>query len=118
MTIKDKIIMAILTILTLGIYPLVVFNRKATSTPKKELSVNDKITVNSSALILALGGEANMSSTEYTHTKVKIFIKDKTKVNVEKVRAVKGVSGVFASSHYVTIIVGNQAKNLAELITK
>lgn len=115
MTIKEKLILVSLSIITLGIYPLVVFNKKHNNT-KDQLSVADKVTVNVEKLVEAFGGKDNIIGSEYTHTKIKVFIKDRTKVDIENVKNIKNISGVFASSKDITIIVGNQAKALAELI--
>lgn len=114
MTFKDKLILILLTIITLGIYLIVIYKRKPKA-KADELSSADKVSLNIDKLKELLGGD-NVSGSEYTHTKVKIFIKDRNKVNVEELQKLKGISGVFATTKYVTIIVGNQAKKVAELI--
>ena len=115
MTFKDKLILFTLSILTLGIYPIIVFNKKHSSTPN-QLSSATKVTVDTKSLIEQLGGEKNIAGAEYTQTKVKIFIKDRQVVNVEKIQDIKNISGVFATTKYITIIVGKQAKELAAML--
>lgn len=115
MTFKDKLILIILSILTLGIYPLVIFNKKDKAV-KNELSVDKKVTVNVSSLLTNLGGKDNIAGCEFTHTKVKIFIKDRSKVEVENIQNIKNITGVFATSKHITIIVGKQAKELAAML--
>lgn len=111
MTFKDKLILIILSIITLGIYPIVLFKKKNHSV-KDELSTS-KVVTDIKKLQEFLGGKDNVVGTEYSHTKIKIYVKDKTKVNIENIQSLKGISGVFASSKSVTIIVGKQAKDLA-----
>lgn len=111
MTFKDKLILVLLTIITLGIYLIVIYKKKPKSTAN-ELSIADKVTVDLDKL-KSLLGEGNIAGSEYTHTKVKIWFHDKSKVNVEEIQKLKGISGVFATTKYITIIVGNQAKKIA-----
>ena len=115
MTGKDKIIYILLVIITLGIY-LVVIRKKKNNSPNGELSLSSKITVNLDKLRDLLGGKNNIAGSEYTHTKVKIYVNDRNKTNIEAIKSLKGISGIFAGSKYITIIVGNQAKQLSETI--
>lgn len=114
MTFKDKLLLILLTIFTLGIYLIVIYKNKS-KPESSELSRSEKVTVDIDKL-KSLLGEDNIVGSEFTHTKVKIFIKDKSKVNVNEIQNLKGISGVFASSKYITIIVGNQAKKIATLL--
>ena len=113
MTFKDRTILILLSIITLGIYPAVIYSKKSNK-KNTELSVEDKVSVNTTKLIELLGGEENLNGVEYTNTKVKIFFKSKEKVDVESIQNLKNISGVFASSKYITVIVGKQAKALSE----
>lgn len=113
MTLKDKIIFLILTILTLGIYPVLVF-RKKINTTSSELSSSEKFSVDLNKLKSKLGGVENIIEVEYTHTKIKIFFDNKALVDVEALSRLKGVSGVFATSKFVSLIVGNTAKTIAQ----
>ena len=113
MTFKDKLLFTLLTIITIGIYPIVVFNKKHNK-KENELTTENKVSVDVKKLIELLGSEENISIIEYTHTKVKIFFKEREKVNVESIQKMKGISGIYATSKFVTIIVGPSAKKLAE----
>ena len=104
---KNKFLYILLSILTLGLLPIFV--------NKSAKSEKVKVTVNATKLKTLLGKD-NVSGVEYTPTKVKIFIKDKGLINVEEIQNLKGITGVFASSKSITIIVGKQAKELAALI--
>lgn len=112
MTLKDKLIFIFLTIITIGIYPIIVFKGKNQSV-STELSKNEKFSVDLNKLKNNLGGLDNITQVEYTHTKIKIFIENKNLVNVEALSKQKGISGVFATSKFITIIVGNTAKAIA-----
>lgn len=112
MTGKDKFIYILLCIITFGIYPMMI--KKGTkTTPTNEIRVEEKTTINLIKLYEALGGKDNLAGNEYTYTKVKIFLNDRSKADVEKVKSIKGISGVVAGSKYITVIVGKQAKALS-----
>ncbi len=113
MTLKNKILFIILSILTLGIYPILVYRAGGTET-KTELSSSTKPTVNLVLLRKALGGVDNVAGVEYTHTKLKIFLKNTKLADNDVVRKLKGVSGLVISSVAITIIVGNSAKEMAK----
>ena len=86
--------------------------RKKKNDNKKELSTATT-KINITKLHEALGGKENIAGCEYTHTKVKIFIYSRDKVNLESIGQIKGISGVFGSKKYVTIVVGTSAKDLS-----
>lgn len=113
MTFKDKLLLILLSIITLGIYPLIIFKRRAPEV-KSELSADDKLSVNIEKLRENLGSDKNIIGVEFTHTKVKIYVKEKSKVNMDALSKQKGISGVFATSRSITIIVGNSAKAISE----
>ena len=112
---KNNIIYILLCIITLGIYPAIILNNKNSSIPNK-LSDDVKVTVNVKALLSSLGNKENISGVEYTHTKIKIFIKDKTKMSINKINEIKNISGIVTGSNYITILVGKQAKKLSLLL--
>ncbi|MGL5205783.1 MAG: PTS glucose transporter subunit IIB [Metamycoplasmataceae bacterium] len=119
MTGKEKFIYWFLTIITFGLIHLHWKTKKVAV--KDELSRKDRITINMNKLINFLGGPENISSVESTHTKVKIFLKNREIVEIENIRSINGISGVFVTSNYLQIIVGNEAllieQNLNSLIT-
>ncbi|MGL5732564.1 MAG: PTS glucose transporter subunit IIB [Metamycoplasmataceae bacterium] len=107
MTGKEKFIYWFLTIITFGLIRL--HWRTKRVEVKDELSRKDKITINMNKLIAFLGGPENIASVESTHTKVKIFFKERESVEIENIRAINGISGVFVTSNYLQIIVGKEA---------
>ena len=88
------------------------FKKKKTSDVNKLSTTTSKINI--SKLHEALGGKDNIAGCEYTHKKVKIFIYERDKVKLESVGLIKGISGIFGSKKYITIIVGPSAKDLAK----
>ena len=114
MTIKNKIKLIILTILTLGIYPIVIMKKVKQPKEANKLSEAAKITFNIEKLIALLGGDSNIAGVEYTHKKVKILVEDRKIINVESISKLKGISGILAGARSITIVVGNQAKLIAE----
>ena len=112
---RELVLFIFLSIITLGVYPFIVFNFKTPEASNK-LSSSKKIVVNVKKLLELLKKD-NISGTEYTHTKVKIFLKDVKKINPEEFKKMKGVSGVFVSNNSITLIVGNSAKELAAILT-
>ena len=113
---KQQFLYMIISIITLGIYPVII-NRKTQKTINIALSETKKISVNIVELVKNLGGKENISAIEYTHTKLKVFIKNSSLMEVSSINEQKGISGVFVSSKTITLIVGNQAKQLSKLIT-
>ena len=115
MSLKDKIIFILISIVTFGIYPIVI--KKSINKSKGEsLSIDKKITIDVDKIIENLGGKNNIVGSEYTQNKIKIFFNDKTLINVEGLNVIKGISGVVAGSKNVSLIVGKQAKLIADLI--
>ncbi len=110
---SHKIMFVFLSIITLGIFPLVINLKSKNQKTKNKLSISDKIYVNLEKIRKHVGGIENITGVEFTHTKVKIFIKERSLVDVVFLKSLNGVSGVFASKSYVTLIVGNSAKNIA-----
>ncbi len=116
MIFKDKFKLIFLSIITLGIYPLVVFKKSKPKQVSKELSSSEKINLDFNKLVEALGGKTNITGATATHKKVKIEIKSKDSVDLPSLEKLKGISGVFASSTSISIIVGNSAKKIASMM--
>ncbi len=112
MTTQEKLLYWFLIIITFGII-LLYWKTKKTKI-KNELSTKKKIDLDMKKLILLLGGSENIQSVSSTHTKVKINFENRQNIDIEKIKQINGVSGVFASSTYIQIIVGNQALAIQE----
>lgn len=117
MTKKQKFIYVFVSVLTFGIYPILVNKQKYIEANNK-LSEAKSLSVNSTVLIKNLGGKDNITFVEHTHIKLKIFINNSSMADIDSINHQKGVTGVFVSSKSITIIVGNQAKQLSKIIEK
>lgn len=115
MKLKDKLKLIFLSVATLGIYPAVVF-RKKDNKESNRLTVSENVVVNLVKLRSNLGGKKNILSTSHTHKKVSIDVESRKNINLEDIKNMKGISGVFASSTTITIIVGNTAKKIANTL--
>ena len=85
MTLKDKLIFIVLSIITLGIFLIVVFAKK-NKKQKNELSVSKKISFDVKKLVELLGTKGNIEGAIYTHTKVKIHFSDRSKVDAKNIK--------------------------------
>ena len=115
MLFKDKLKLIFLSIITFGIYPAMVFRKKDTEV-SATLSESSTIKLDINKLISNLGGKDNVKEATATHTKVNFKITSRDNVDIESLQNMKGISGVFATSTSVTIIVGNTAKKIADII--
>jgi phosphotransferase system IIB component len=107
MTKQEKFLYWFLIVITFGLILLYWKTKKVEV--KKELSTKTKVDIDLKKLIKFLGGPENIHHVSSTHTKVKIDFLDRKNINIEKIKEINGVSGVFASSTYIQLIVGNQA---------
>ncbi|WP_375315531.1 DUF4330 family protein [Spiroplasma endosymbiont of Tipula paludosa] len=62
-----------------------------------------------------LGTISNIIEAQATNTKIKIIIKDIKQVNIEKIRKLKQ-QGIIKQTNAISIIFGNYAKALSEII--
>jgi len=80
------------------------------------LSVNSQI---AKELIEAVGGDENISSVAHCATRLRIMVKDKEKVDQERVEDIEKVKGAFYNSGQYQIILGTGTVNkiFAEIVT-
>lgn len=118
MTFKEKFLFIFLQIITIGLIWIYWNQQKQKLGQENELSYATKTNFEINKLINLIGEKENILEITNTHTKVKISFKDRTKINPEAIKNLKGVSGIFFNDQTITIIVGNEAKIINELITK
>lgn len=118
MTFKEKFLFIFLQIITIGLIWIYWNQQKQKLGQENELSYATKTNFEINKLINLIGEKENILEISNTHTKVKISFKDRTKINAEAIKNLKGVSGIFFNDQTITIIVGNEAKIINELITK
>lgn len=115
MNTKDKFILILLTIITLGL--IWIFINKKREVPENNLKVGSKIPFKMGDLLFILGKD-NIISSSSTHTKVKVQIKSSENVDFDALSKLKGVSGTFSTSNSITIIIGNSAPLVDQQINK
>lgn len=118
MTFKEKFLFIFLQIITIGLIWIYWNQQKQKLGQENELSYATKTNFEINKLINLIGEKENILEITNTHTKVKISFKDRTKINPEAIKDLKGVSGIFFNDQTITIIVGNEAKIINELMTK
>ena len=118
MTFKEKFLFIFLQIITIGLIWIYWNQQKQKLGQENELSYATKTNFEINKLINLIGERENILEISNTHTKVKISFKDRTKINPEAIKNLKGVSGIFFNDQTITIIVGNEARIINELITK
>lgn len=116
MTRKEKILFIFLQIITLGLIWIYWNNKTKKYKNEKSLSQELKSGVNAIKLIKLIGGPNNISEVVNTHTKVKIKYNIRERVQLDEIKKISGISGVFMNDVAITIIVGNSAKNLCDII--
>lgn len=69
-------------------------------------------------IIQKSGGTKNISSITHCSTRLRIFIKDKSKVNVEQIQATKPVLGVVFPEDELQIVLGQNLIPIYDIVTK
>ena len=119
---KQKFLYVFLIIITLG-FILLYWRKYKQSNKKDYLTVDKRIPFNFEHFISSLGGYENIietsSDSHSTSQKVlRIKYKDKTKLNIEELKKLNGISGIALNSYGISLVVGNNAKYIAEKIDK
>lgn len=116
MTKKEKILFIFLQIITLGLIWIYWNNKSKKYKNENYLSQELKSGINAIELIKLIGGPNNISEVVNTHTKVKIKYNIRERVQLDEIKKISGISGVFINDVAITIIVGNSAANLCNII--
>lgn len=116
MTRKEKFLFIFLQIITLGLIWIYWNNKSKKYKNNKKLSQELKSGVNAIKLIKLIGGPNNIIEVVNTHTKVKIKYNVRERVQLDEIKKISGISGVFMNDVAITILVGNSAKNLCDII--
>ncbi|WP_338822286.1 PTS sugar transporter subunit IIA [Mycoplasmopsis felifaucium] len=118
MTKKDKFLIVILTIFTLGFCWLYwhIKNKKIKESKQGKIQKLES-NMNVLELINLLGSKENIKEINSSVSSIKIEFLDKNKVNFEAIKQLKYVSGLMISTNKTTLIVGDYAKKLAQEIS-
>lgn len=110
MTGKEKFLFIFLQVITLGLIWIFWIRQKRALSQVDELSYATKTNFDGAALLVLVGTATNVVGLSHTHTKVTISFVDRTPVDPEAIKQLRGVSGVFINDQSVTIIVGTEAR--------
>ncbi|WP_036464944.1 PTS transporter subunit EIIB [Mycoplasmopsis sturni] len=113
---KEKIKIVILTIFTFGLIWLKWNKQKKHQ--KNTIYQVDKLPFKKAALIEALGGKENINDVQLTPSRVNVICKDTKIVNLEQIKNLKGITGIFVSSSKVSLILGEFAKKTYDALIK
>ncbi|WP_022935201.1 hypothetical protein ACJA28_00375 [Mesomycoplasma moatsii] len=116
MTAKEKFLFIFLQIITLGLIWIYWKKQAKKYQVENTLSQEIKVGINVIKLIKAMGGPNNIKEVTNTHTKVKIMYNIRQRVELEEIKNISGISGVFMNDEAVTIIVGNSAASVCKSI--
>ncbi|BAQ54634.1 PTS transporter subunit EIIB [Mycoplasmopsis arginini] len=115
---RNKFLYVILIILTFGLI-LVYWKNKYKQTKTKDyLSKETKLNFNFDELVDYLGGKENIESVTSTQKVVKINFYEKNKVDALNIKNLDGVTGLTFQSKSISLVVGNTAKHIEELINE
>ncbi|QJG66828.1 PTS glucose transporter subunit IIB [Mycoplasma phocoenae] len=115
MTGKNKFKYYFLLISTFGLIKLRWKKYRQTEV-KNKLTVKEQIDFDINELIQFLGGKDNITNTIATYSKIKISFKDKSLIQSKKIQTLNGVSGMVLQSQSITLVVGNNAKYIEQLL--
>ncbi len=116
MTFKEKFLFIFLQIVTIGLI-WIYWNQKTKKyKDRTTLSQEVKVGVNIIKLINSIGGPNNIKEVNNTHTKVKISFNFREKIDLETIKTMVGISGVFINDSSLILIVGNSAHAICESI--
>ncbi|WP_029608811.1 hypothetical protein [Mycoplasma simbae] len=117
MTKKDKFILAILTILTLGFCWLHWHLQNKKTQAIKQGKANYKLNNHEASLLCELlGSKDNIAFVEAKGSKLIVQIKDKNSVQLKQIIAKKLASGAFMNTDKVSLIVAEKAQSYAQAL--
>lgn len=114
MTGKEKFLFIFLQIITLGLIWIYWKKQYQKQSDEQSLSQKNNSTIDANNLMNLLGTKENIENVVSTHTKIKIFYKDRSKILIDEIKNTKGISGVFINDTFIVIIVGKTAESLKE----
>ncbi|AJR12360.1 PTS glucose transporter subunit IIB [Mesomycoplasma dispar] len=114
MKLISKIIYFLLQIFSFGFFAKHI-NKKHNKT-KSDLTFEKKFDFKIEELINLLGGKKNIKSSDFSISRLKIQLKSTENLDFEKIKKLKGVSGIVVNSETISLIVGNKSKAISEAI--
>lgn len=114
MTRKEKFLFIFLQIITFGLIWIYWKKQYQKQSDEQSLSQKNNSIIDANNLMTLLGTKENVENVVSTHTKIKIFYKNREKILIDEIKNTKGVSGVFINDAFIVIIVGKTAESLKE----
>lgn len=118
MTVKEKFLFVFLQIITLGLIWIYWKKQAKKYQDTSSLSQELKVGINVIKLIKLCGGPQNISKVSNTHTKIKIEYEIRERIEVDEIKKMSGISGVFINDVAITLLVGNSAQATRESIER
>lgn len=116
MTPKEKFYFISLQIITFGLIWIYWKQKQKSYQDPDQLSVANKMTFAVMTLVVHLGQIDNIKAVSATHHKIKIHYHDYDKIDLNAIKNLPGVSGVFINDQAIDVIVGNQAALVASAL--
>ncbi|AZG68910.1 PTS glucose transporter subunit IIB [Mycoplasma struthionis] len=118
MTAKQKALYVFLCIITLGFILIYWKNKYQKREVSSELSVNNNLPFSLNDLFSKLGQKENIESVSATQKIIKIFFKNRNLILVDEIKKLGGISGIALQKNSISLVIGNCAKYLEELMKK
>ncbi len=109
---KHKILYVFYSIITLGIFHLIMLKK----TPKLSKKTNKNISIKIDQLLENLGTKENIISAQANMSRIKIGVNNIDLVNIEALKKDKRISGIMKQSSCVTLIVGSDSSLIEQKI--
>ncbi|RMX35330.1 phosphotransferase system, EIIB family protein [Mycoplasmopsis fermentans MF-I2] len=112
---KDKFLVVLLTIVTLGFCWLYWHLKNKKEQKIKKEGVNIKLPSNIKVVELVdnLGGKENIEEVNASISNIKVLIKDKTLIKMDKLQDTKFITGIMISTNKISLVIGDYARKLA-----
>ena len=110
------IVLAVIIFVVLTVILSVIHVKKQRLENRNKLPQAKKLNFPYDDLLKYAGGIENIASINANINKVKITFYDQEKINTQEIKKMKHVSGTFMSSTKIDLIVGKEAKLLADKI--
>ncbi|MXR10843.1 PTS glucose transporter subunit IIB [Mycoplasma hyopneumoniae] len=114
MKLVSKIIYFFLQIFTFGLFAK--YLKKKHNKKNSDFTYEQNFDFKIEVLINLLGGRPNIEKSDFNISRLRIKLRSTENLDFEKIKKLKGISGIFVSSDTITLIVGNKSKAISEAI--
>ncbi|AJC50062.1 PTS glucose transporter subunit IIB [Mycoplasma flocculare] len=114
MKLISKIIYLLLQIFSFGFFAKYI--KKKHNKINSDFIYEKKFDFKIEELVNLLGGKVNIEKSDFTISRLRIKLKSTENLDFEKIKKLKGISGIFVSSDMLNLIVGNKSKAIWKAI--